>query len=71
MDGGKKIESYTCQICKRENKNSIDAVTHYLDHGQSALTAINALIKDQKSGSVTVTDKARVDAEKEIMTVKA
>ncbi|MGD0728761.1 MAG: hypothetical protein ABR981_01660 [Candidatus Micrarchaeaceae archaeon] len=57
-----KEESYKCQICGKEAKNSVDAITHYLDHGSSALNAVNALIKDQRTGSVTTEDRARVDA---------
>lgn len=55
--GQTKKGTYICQICGKEAKNSVDAVTHYLDHGSSALEAVNALIKDQKSGRVTKEDK--------------
>ena len=60
MNNEIKVESYKCQICNKEAKNSVDAITHYLDHGSSALNAVNALIKDQRTGSVTTEDRARV-----------
>lgn len=62
MNDEKKVESYTCQICSKNTTNSVDAVTHYLDHGSSALNAINTIIKNQRTGSVTPADTARVEA---------
>jgi hypothetical protein len=62
MDGIEE-KTYKCQICSRETKNSVDAMTHYIDHGSSALEAVNALIKDQKIGRVSVEDKARISVE--------
>jgi hypothetical protein len=56
-------ETYKCQICNRELKNPVDAMTHYLDHGSNALTAINSLIKEQRTGNVSIEDKARVLAD--------
>ncbi len=57
----KHSDVYKCQICNKESKNSIDAITHMLDHGSSALEAITALIKDQKVGRVLTSDRARDD----------
>gem|GEM_PF-5836993 len=57
----KHSDTYKCQICNRESKNSVDAITHLLDHGSSALEAINALIRDQKVGRVLTSDRARDD----------
>jgi hypothetical protein len=53
-------KSYKCQICNKEVSNPVDAMTHYIDHGSSALAAINALIKDQKIGRVSIEDRARI-----------
>jgi hypothetical protein len=55
---GKSKGTYKCQICNRETKSSVDAITHLLDHGSSALNAINALIKDQKVGRVSTEERA-------------
>jgi hypothetical protein len=56
-------KTYKCQICNKETRNSVDAMTHYIDHGSSALEAINELIKEQRTGSVSVGDKARIALE--------
>ncbi len=57
----KSTGTYKCQICNKETKNSVDAITHLLDHGSSALEAVNALIKDQKIGRVSTADRAEDD----------
>ncbi len=56
-------KNYKCQICNKETANPVDAMTHYLDHGSTALAAVNAMIKDQRTGSVTTEDRARISAE--------
>jgi hypothetical protein len=58
----KKDETYKCQICNKETKNSVDAVTHYIDHASGAMGAINDLIKDQRTGNVSTGDRARISA---------
>jgi hypothetical protein len=58
----KKEESYKCQICNKETKNSVDAITHYLDHGSAALNSVNAMIKDQRTGAVSPEDRSRIAA---------
>ena len=62
MNDERKMETYKCQICNKDAKNPVDAITHYLDHGSSALNAVNALIKDQRTGAVSVEDRARIAA---------
>ena len=57
------VSVYKCQICNKETKNPVDTMTHYLDHGSTALAAVNAMIKDQRSGSVTTEDRARISDE--------
>lgn len=59
--GAKHTGSYHCQICQKQTANSVDAVTHLLDHGTSALEAVNALIKDQKIGRVSTQDRTDDD----------
>ncbi len=53
--------TYKCHICGAETESSIAAITHLLDHGSSALEAINALIKDQETGRVSTEDRASDD----------
>lgn len=53
MEDEKKQEIYVCKICNKHNQDSADALTHYLDHGSSGLNAINSMIKDQRTGSLT------------------
>jgi hypothetical protein len=58
-------KTYKCQICNKEANDPVDAMTHYLHHGSTALAAVTAMIEDQRSGSVTAEDKARIsDASK-------
>jgi hypothetical protein len=54
---GKEGKSYRCHICNKTSKNSVDAITHMIDHSSSALEAINAMIKDQKGGKVSNDDR--------------
>lgn len=58
-----KPETYKCQICNKETTNSVDAVTHYMDHATSAMGAINALIKDQRTGMPSASEKTKIIAE--------
>jgi hypothetical protein len=62
MDNEIKGETYKCQICNKEAKNAVDAITHYLDHGSAALNAVNAMIKDQRTGAVSTEDRSRIAA---------
>jgi hypothetical protein len=66
-------KNYKCQICNKESRDPIDAMTHYLHHGSTALAAVTAMIEDQRAGSVTVEDKARISAEgkAKVLEVKA
>jgi hypothetical protein len=71
---GKEDNTYECKICNKESKNSVDAMTHLIDHASSsleavntllnhtssALEAVNALIKDQKIVKVSTKDKKRI-----------
>lgn len=53
-------KSYKCQICNKEAKDPVEAMTHYLHHGSTALAAVTAMIEDQRTGSVTSEDKTRI-----------
>lgn len=71
----KEIESsedkiYKCQICNKETVNPVDAMTHYLDHGSTALAAVNAMIKEQRTGSVTTEDRTRITEENRVKAQK-
>ncbi len=57
-----KTESYKCQICNKEIRNPVDTITHYLDHGSAALNSVNTMIKDQRTGAVSVEDRSRIAA---------
>ena len=52
-----KSREIECQICGRKANNPVDAMTHLLDHGSSAMEGISRLIKDQKEGRVSKTDR--------------
>ena len=60
----KKGQSYECQICGKGSKTPIDAMTHLLDHGSSALEGVSNLIKEQREGRVAKTDKEATAAAK-------
>ncbi len=67
--GNKETESqtYKCQICSKDSKDSIDAMTHYLHHGSTALAAVTAMIEEQRTGSVTAEDKSRITEENRVI----
>jgi hypothetical protein len=64
-------KTYKCQICGKDTGNSVDAMTHYLDHGSSALEAVNSLIKDQKIGNVSTEGKQKAYADDRVVAQKA
>ena len=66
----KEIKNYKCQICNKESKDPIDAMTHYLHHGSTALASVTAMIEDQRTGSVTTEDKARISEEARVTAQK-
>ncbi len=63
----KELETYKCQICGKDSKDSIDAMTHYLHHGSTALAAVTAMIEEQRTGSVTAEDKTRITEENRVI----
>jgi hypothetical protein len=58
--GKKKLDEFKCQICGRKSDNPVEAMTHLLDHGSSALESVSKLIKDQKEGRVSKSDRERL-----------
>lgn len=69
--GETKNTTYKCQICSKETKNTVDAMAHYLDHGSTALEAVTAMIKEQRTGGVTNEDRARITEENRVTSQKA
>jgi hypothetical protein len=59
----KKGQNYECQICGRSNKTPIDAMTHLLDHGSTALAGMSKLVQDQREGNVTKEGRRKADKE--------
>ncbi|MHB1829793.1 MAG: hypothetical protein ACYCO0_00160 [Candidatus Micrarchaeaceae archaeon] len=39
-------KAYKCQVCSKESKSALEAVTHLLEHSTAVLQAANLLIKD-------------------------
>jgi hypothetical protein len=58
----KEVKTYKCQICNKEAKDAVDEISHLLDHGSTALARVTAMIQEQRSGSVSTADRARVSA---------
>lgn len=59
----KDDKTYKCQICNKEAKDPVEAMTHYLHHGSTALAAVTAMIEDQRTGNITTEDKVRITEE--------
>ncbi len=66
----KENKTYICQICGKEAKNTVDTMAHYLDHGSTALEAVTAMIKEQRTGGVTIEDRARIKDENSMVSQK-
>lgn len=43
-------KTYRCKICNEESEDSVDAITHQLEHSSSALETVSDLMKEQKYG---------------------
>ncbi|MCL5679908.1 MAG: hypothetical protein M1465_01015 [Candidatus Marsarchaeota archaeon] len=55
-------DTYKCHICNEEIADPVNLITHMLDHSLSAMESINDLIKDQKLGRVSNSDRTRNDS---------
>lgn len=69
-----KSQLIQCQICGRKTENPVDAMTHLLDHGASALEGVSKLIKDQKEGKVSKVDRessSKPSSVKEVEVIEA
>ena len=61
---GTEEKMYRCKICNEETSDSVDAITHQLEHSSNALEAISDLMKEQKYGGSSKANISNVSGDK-------